>query len=97
LQAACWAHAHGHSTRLPVRKPRGKVERSRRAVGVVERDGKILLLKRPPEGLLAGMWEFLNLEVDPGEAGETLTGESPRAFRNGRAHPGLCWAGHPPL
>lgn len=72
LQAACWAHAHGHSTRLPVRKPRVKVERSRRAVGVVERDGKILLLKRPPEGLLAGMWEFLNLETDPDVAGEAL-------------------------
>ncbi|HLS90138.1 MAG TPA: A/G-specific adenine glycosylase [Limnochordia bacterium] len=72
LREACWAHARGHSTRLPVRKPKGKVERSRRAVGILERDGKILLLKRPSEGLLAGMWEFLNLEVDPGEAEETL-------------------------
>ena len=53
---------------------------------------KILLLKRPPEGLcLPGCGSFsTSREPIRTRRGTSFAGESPRAFRNGRAHPGTA-------
>lgn len=62
LSPGCVGRLQADVERLPVRRRKQQVSRSRRSVAVVERDGEVLLMKRPPDGLLGGMWEFLNLE-----------------------------------
>lgn len=83
LQAACQAFSKGMASRLPVRKRRGKVHLSHRIVGVVERAGRLLVTKRPAEGLLGGMWEFLNLEADSAGATQDRLLSQVRALTGG--------------
>lgn len=69
LERACQARLHEEETSLPIRRPRKSIPHYTIAVGVVYRNGLILIDKRQPEGLLGGLWEF------PGgkqEAGESL-------------------------
>lgn len=40
------------------------------AAAIVFREGRVLLTKRPPEGHLAGMWEFPGGKLEPKEAPE---------------------------
>jgi A/G-specific adenine glycosylase len=37
-------------------------------VAVIEKDGQVLIQKRPEKGLLAGLWEFPGGKVEPGES-----------------------------
>jgi A/G-specific adenine glycosylase len=58
-------------------------------VGIIEREGRILIQRRPPEGLLGGLWEFPGGKVRPGETLaaalareiEEETGRRPEAIR----------------
>lgn len=63
----CGALAAGTVAERPLRRVRGRVRRIEYAVAVVvadapdapgDGDPRTLLVKRPPTGLLAGMWEF---------------------------------------
>eukprot|EP00927_Polykrikos_kofoidii_P040667 TRINITY_DN34717_c0_g1_i1.p1 TRINITY_DN34717_c0_g1~~TRINITY_DN34717_c0_g1_i1.p1 ORF type:complete len:527 (-),score=94.40 TRINITY_DN34717_c0_g1_i1:45-1625(-) len=46
------------------------------AVAVLENDeGRVLLVRRPPKGLLAGQWEFPSVEVDDDGAAEKTPSE----------------------
>ncbi len=57
LATACRARASGDATALPGPK-RKKAPRVVDAVAVlVEREGKLLLVRRPPRGLWGGLWE----------------------------------------
>ena len=57
LVAACRARAAGDPTAYPAPKTK-KAPRMVDAVAVlVERDGKLLLVRRPPAGLWGGLWE----------------------------------------
>ncbi len=70
VAAHCLAHEQGRTAELPVRgAPREPL--AVRGVAVwLERAGRVLAVRRPPEGLLGGLWEL------PG--GELADGESPR-------------------
>jgi A/G-specific adenine glycosylase len=73
LQKFCRAYKRGEQEVIPAPKKRlyHKIET---VVGIISCDGHYLIQKRPPQGLLAGLWEF------PGgkrEKGETL----PEALR----------------
>jgi A/G-specific adenine glycosylase len=60
----CRGRAQGIQEDLPIK---GKAKPPRDvnlAVAFLEQDGKFLIRKRPDEGLLAGMWELVNLEGD---------------------------------
>lgn len=70
VQTFCLAFERGEQEVIPRPKKRTyhKIEA---VVAIIRRDGMILLQKRPPTGLLAGLWEF------PG--GKKKAGESLRA------------------
>jgi A/G-specific adenine glycosylase len=57
VQTFCLAFERGEQEVIPRPKKRAyhKIEA---VVGIIRKDGKVLLQKRPPTGLLAGLWEF---------------------------------------
>jgi A/G-specific adenine glycosylase len=66
LMAICVARENGTQEQRPVLKPKKAIPHYIHAAGVVNRVGKptrVLLARRPPDGLLGGMWEFPNGRV----------------------------------
>ena len=59
----CKARANGTQDERPVKTPKKSVPHHTHAAGVLVRRGRVLLAKRPSEGLLGGMWEFPNGRV----------------------------------
>ena len=82
----CLGHARGTADRLPVkaRKPLRRVEE--KTVFLLFREGRVALRKRPASGLLAGLWEFPNVEgsLDEATAGKIIQawGMEPKAWKN---------------
>jgi A/G-specific adenine glycosylase len=59
VASACQARALGVAEERPVKPPRRAVPSLTVTAAVIRRDdGRVLLTKRPPEGLLGGLWEF---------------------------------------
>lgn len=63
LRADCQAYTLGIQEQRPVRTTKTQLPVRHYAAAVVHKDDKILLLQRPADGLLGGMWEFPNAEV----------------------------------
>ena len=64
VAAWCAALKAGTVAERPARNPRRPVARADYATVVaLDPDGRALLVKRPPDGLLAGMWEFPSAEL----------------------------------
>jgi A/G-specific adenine glycosylase len=59
----CEARAHGTQNERPVKLPKKEVPHHIHAAGVILRRGRVLMAKRPSQGLLGGMWEFPNGRV----------------------------------
>ena len=70
IRGHCDAHARGDAEGLPIKKKRTKQKPIRALAARVERGGKILLVRRPEAGLMAGLWELPGGEIDPGEEGK---------------------------
>ncbi len=69
LADICVAHATGREDALPVKGTTRRVPHYTVTAGVVwNEEGKILLARRPLEGLLGGLWEFPGGKVEPGES-----------------------------
>ncbi len=66
----CEARRHNEQDSLPVRTPKKRLPSHIVAVGVIYRDGRILIDKRKPEGLLGGLWEFPGGKKRRGESVE---------------------------
>lgn len=65
IRSGCLAAAGGDPERYPVARPKRERERRRMTVAVAEREGKVLLIRRPDESpLLAGTWELPWVEGD---------------------------------
>ena len=79
LQSQCLAHAHHTTAQRPVKKPKAPV-REVRAVAAVLRDqeNRLLLVQRPPQGLLGGLWSLPGGFCQPDE---TLTEGLQRLLR----------------
>jgi len=73
VQAHCRAFHSGRQHELPV-KSKAKKKKSIRyaAVLVTNPNGHLLIEKRPPEGLLAGLWQFPMAELTVAENHERL-------------------------
>ncbi len=67
LAGACRARAKGDPETLPRRTPKRPVPEVEAVVGVVLRGGRLLLGRRPVEGLLGGLWELPGGKIEPGE------------------------------
>ncbi|MCU0560393.1 MAG: A/G-specific adenine glycosylase [Desulfobacterales bacterium] len=67
----CAAHRSGATARFPRRVASRPVPEIEAAVGVVFKNGRVLITQRPAQGLLGGLWEF------PG--GKLREGEGPAA------------------
>lgn len=54
----CAAHAAGQAEALPVRRSKARPRPVFGAVAIIAQGGRVLVVRRPDDGLLAGMWEF---------------------------------------
>ena len=60
LQNFCKGKASGDPERYPTKGSKKKIPHINAISAVIKRDGKVLLNRRPPMGLLGGLWEFPN-------------------------------------
>ncbi len=58
LKVDCLAFQYHLQDKRPVRKQKTSQPHLQVTAAVIEKDDRVLLGKRPPEGLLGGMWEF---------------------------------------
>ncbi|MCQ2521328.1 MAG: A/G-specific adenine glycosylase [Lachnospiraceae bacterium] len=58
----CKAHAQGKELTYPCKAPKKERVIEKKTILLVRKEGKILLHKRPPQGLLAGLYEFPNID-----------------------------------
>ncbi len=58
VRAFCDAYAFGNPRALPVKPEKKARTIETRAVALVLHDGRVFVRRRPPRGLLAGLWEF---------------------------------------
>lgn len=70
LAARCLSRRRGTQEERPKRKTRTELPHHPIAVAVVRRRGRILICRRPIDGLLGGMWEFPGGKIEPGETPE---------------------------
>jgi len=68
VAALCWARRLGAQRQLPVKKPRRALPHYEVAVGIIWKEGKLLIARRPPQGLLGGLWEFPGGKRKPHES-----------------------------
>lgn len=68
LGRICLANIHQEQAILPVRDRSQPIPFYNVAIGVIFKKGHVLIDKRPPEGLLGGLWEFPGGKVQPGES-----------------------------
>ena len=67
LQFCCQAFASGVQEERPVRTKRDPIPHYLVTAGVLERDGKVLIARRPEGELLGGLWEFPGGKCEEGE------------------------------
>ncbi|HEY9230834.1 MAG TPA: A/G-specific adenine glycosylase [Blastocatellia bacterium] len=67
IRCFCRAFQEGRVAELPVKSARPAVPHHEIAIGVVHRNGKMLIALRPAEGLLGNLWEFPGGKRQPGE------------------------------
>jgi len=63
LMEICQARQNGTQELRPVLKPKKNTPHYVQVAGVIVKRGRVLLAKRPADGLLGGMWEFPNGRV----------------------------------
>ena len=64
LARLCKAKTEGNPEKYPAPKAKKRIPHIHAAAAVLQKDGKVLLVRRPPKGLLGGLWEFPNWKVE---------------------------------
>lgn len=67
VQSFCAAYAAGEQAELPVRSRPPRPQEQEVACALLAHDGRLLIERRPDEGLLASLWQFPTVELKPGE------------------------------
>ncbi len=70
MTPVCQAYKKDMVSQLPDRGPKKKLKNLTVVVAVIRKNGKIFIQKRPPKGLMAGLWEFPGGKVEKGEKKE---------------------------
>ena len=82
----CLGRLRGTSEVLPVKKPKKARKIEEKTVFLLLREGKIALRRRPDTGLLAGLWEFPNVEgaldEETAPAAVAAWGLEPKQWKN---------------
>ncbi len=73
VSALCLGRRLGTAENLPVKAPKKERRREEKTVFLLLRQGRVALRRRPASGLLAGLWEFPNVE---GALDETAAGRA---------------------
>ena len=68
LQSNCLANARGTQLERPIPRPGARVPHYQVTAAVIQRDGTVLIGRRPEGKLLGGLWEFPGGKQDPGES-----------------------------
>lgn len=68
LRTRCAAHARGNPETLPLRGPALRKKAMRAAAVLFTRRGAVLMMRRPPQGLLGGTWDLPGGEISAREA-----------------------------
>lgn len=63
LQSECRSFALGIQEQRPVRSASQQIPLREFAAAVIQQGGRVLLVQRPTNGLLGGMWEFPNVSL----------------------------------
>lgn len=66
LRELCVAHQRNIVEQLPFRSPKRRVALRVRVVAAIEHRGRLLFLRRNPEGLLGGLWELPGVYLEGG-------------------------------
>jgi A/G-specific adenine glycosylase len=72
LQSECQAYARGIQAKRPVKKAVSRVPPRNMTAVVLKRRRHVLLIQRPANGLLGGMWEFPNFLIKNPKTAKTL-------------------------
>jgi len=67
LMALCQAQALGVQEERPILEARPAIPHYTVTAAVIQRNGTVLIARRPSKGLLGGLWEFPGGKVEPGE------------------------------
>lgn len=67
LKDVCQAYALDIVEQIPRRVSRTAVPHIEVSAAAIQRNGRVLIARRPPGGLLGGLWEFPGGKVKPGE------------------------------
>lgn len=70
LARRCLAKRNGTVAERPVRKEKSATPRHEMAGAAIRVDGAYLILRRKPDGLLGGLWEFPSVRMESGESHE---------------------------
>ena len=68
LSAACVARKKGWQELIPRRRPAAPRKKIHCACALIEKEGRLLIARRPLSGLLGGLWEFPGGECAPGRS-----------------------------
>ena len=68
VQKYCGAFESQTQSLFPTKAPKKKRPHKIIAVGIVENNGKILIARRPEDGMLGGLWEFPGGKVEANES-----------------------------
>ena len=83
LAESCRARKHGLTAEIPASKPKANRPLKRKSMLVVQRpDGAVLLRRRPPTGIWAGLWSLPTLddEESAGDWCDRVLGYSPNSY-----------------
>lgn len=80
VPGSCAAYQAGVVEHLPVRRVRPPAPQVHSVAAVLERGGRYLLVKRPENGLLGGLWEFPAQHCAPSQNGEDPADAAPAAL-----------------